>query len=233
VNGAQVGLVPAAWPTRREFPAALAAPPAPAPAPAPLPPVTRTLATMPAATDAGPRPYAVAFKDAPIEPAVATTAVPPAAAAPRAATPGPSEPAPRPYAIAFLNEPAGRLAGPAAATPRKPGPAPRAGSLVLLDASGQADRVRSLRTRLSQLGWSAGAASVPQVAPVTTRTVVRFPAWRFRVAQALARTLPGPTQLQSCGRTCNFIQVLFGADVRGWRLAPGRLDAHQGARLRQ
>jgi hypothetical protein len=137
-----------------------------------------------------------------------------------------SETGPRPYSIAFLDDPARPAAAPST-TPRKAGPAPRAGSLVLLDASGRADRVRSIRTRLSQLGWSA-SGSVARVAPVASRTVIRFPTWRLRVAQALARTLPGPARLQTCGRSCNFIQVLFGADVSRWRFAPGAVKDTRG-----
>jgi hypothetical protein len=230
-NVAEVKLVPAAWPAHPEA----ARPLAPLPAPRPETPRPASAPSITVATDAGPRPYAIAFKAEPARPTAmaAPPPVSPTSPASPTATPGAAASAPRPYAVAFLNEPGAPPQPPVvAAAARKPAAAPRPGSLVLLDASGQPDRVRNLKTRLTQLGWSAGA-SVPQVAPAATRTVVRFPEWRSRVAQALARTLPGPTQLQSCGRTCNFIQVLFGADVRHWRFAPGRLDAHQGARLNQ
>jgi hypothetical protein len=123
---------------------------------------------------------------------------------------------PWPYAVAFkadLAEPPLKPASFSAPPPRRPG------SLVLLDASGQALRVRSVKTRLTQLGWSAGGP-VAQVAPPAPHSIIRYPAWRQRVAQALARTLPGPVSLESCGRACSVIQVVFGADVRRWRLTP-------------
>jgi hypothetical protein len=145
---------------------------------------------------------------------------PPSPAMAATVAPSASQTAPRPYAVAFKAEISGLLSTAVETMARpKPKPAPRAGWLVLLDASGQAARVRSLRARLSQLGWSAGG-SISRVAPVAPGSVIRFPAWRSRVAQALARTLPGPVRLETCGRACTGIQVLFGADVRRWRIAP-------------
>lgn len=125
---------------------------------------------------------------------------------------------PRPYAVAFKDlQPApqsARSASPAA--PSGTRTAKRAPSLMFVDASGHPSRVHGIKAGLSRLGWSAGGPAARTDA-VLQRSIVRFPSSRMQLAQALARSLPGPVQLQNCGRTCGGVQVLFGADVSRWR----------------
>lgn len=206
---------PARDPTTLATAAPAARPLAPPP-PAPVEPITPQLARAnaiepaPATREVVERPlvYAAADVAGLVRTAWPTAIVPPRSAAP---SPEPLPGGPRPYAVAF-----GDIADNLPAPPRAS--APRPGSLVLLDASGQADRVHSLRMRLRHLGWSPGGPVSP-LAAASPRTTIRYPDKRARIARALARTLPVPAQLETCGRACNFILVTFGTDVSRPRYA--------------
>lgn len=124
---------------------------------------------------------------------------------------------PPPYAVAFKSQPTPSARSGSPAAPSRAKPAKRTPSLMFVDASGHPSRVHGIKAGLSRLGWSA-EGPVARTDAVLQRSIVRFPSSRMQLAQALARSLPGPVQLQNCGRACGGVQVLFVADVSRWRL---------------
>lgn len=90
-------------------------------------------------------------------------------------------------------------------------------TVLLIDASGDAPTAELVRARLKRLGWSASPLIAGQ--SVQRTTVIRYPPAKARVARALAGTLPGPSELQTCDTPCALIVVTLSADVRRWPLA--------------
>lgn len=87
--------------------------------------------------------------------------------------------------------------------------------LLVSNASGRAGADAEVRGALAARGWTAkiDVASKPTA---TTRIV--YPPVFENVAQALARTLPGPAQLTACQDGCTGLRLLLGADVSRWKL---------------
>ena len=114
------------------------------------------------------------------------------------------------------------MATPAAAA-TSPGPETQAKrskwspTVLLIDASGDAPTAELVRARLKRQGWSASPLMAGH--PVQGTTAIRYPPAKARVARALARTLPGPSELQTCDTPCALIVVTLSADVRRWPLA--------------
>lgn len=100
--------------------------------------------------------------------------------------------------------------------------------VALLDGAGDASAAERLRRYLSGLKWSAGPV-IDRVGQTLTRTVIRYPETRARLAKALARSLPGPVTLSACATRCGALQILLGSDVRHWRTsAPSPSNPRRG-----
>lgn len=100
--------------------------------------------------------------------------------------------------------------------PRTPAPAVTIAALprlTIADASGRKDGGESIRGRLSDLGWTTPAGSLPNAAPVA-HTTIRFRSDRAQAAHALARTLPNGAQLIDCGATCDQFELVLGQDAK-------------------
>jgi len=91
--------------------------------------------------------------------------------------------------------------------------------LRIVNATGHVYRAEPIRASLAGLGWSAPRWAMAQARP-QTRTVIIYPPSRLAVAKALARTLPGSTRLAACTNGCAGLQLVLGADARGWKPLP-------------
>jgi len=95
------------------------------------------------------------------------------------------------------------------------------------NATGQAQGADPVKARLAVAGWTV--TRTPRVeswrAAVST---VAYPTGVFRVARALARSLPYPVTLRPCP-DCVQLQVLVGADaLRGRAFSMRNVEARRG-----
>jgi tetratricopeptide (TPR) repeat protein len=148
----------------------------------------------------------------------------------------PTSPAPAPTAVAQLQSPARtpaaptnhiRVVAPGVLALELPGgsqqaklipPAFTGHALVLIDASGRRGGGEAIRTQLASLGWTT-PKSVSAQSPRQAQTTISYQASYEAAAKALARTLPGPVQMQSCTLGCDSIRVTLGADALKWKFA--------------
>jgi tetratricopeptide (TPR) repeat protein len=91
-------------------------------------------------------------------------------------------------------------------------------ALVLVNASGRRGGGDAVRTQLASLGWTT-PKSLSGQGPRQVQTTISYLASYEAAAKALARTLPGPVQLQSCTAGCDSIRVTLGADALKWKFA--------------
>lgn len=173
-------------------------------------------------------------------PASAWPLVPPNAPEPPRTAPAPRASASiqpvaalHPEAAAFFIR-TGGIAVPQASDPASPTPvpvsdapalAPIAPGVTLITAAGDGAVAERLRRYLSGLKWSAGPV-INRVGHTPTRTVVRYPEGRGRLARALARSLPGPVALSACETRCGSLKILLGSDVRLWRTSAAAYVPH-------
>ena len=73
-----------------------------------------------------------------------------------------------------------------------------------------------MRTQLASLGWTAPRAAVADAQP-RAQSEIRYPAANRLAAEALARSLPAPVRLVSCGVDCQGLQLIVGTDLAGWK----------------
>jgi hypothetical protein len=170
--------------------------------PQPVPPVRQA------------RPLQLARAEAPARAAAAGKA-PSSAPVARTAAAAPSAPfriatAPPPRALITSGAPVPLRQYAAAATPGVRPP------LRIVNASGEIRRAEPIRSSLASLGWSAPRWAVMDTR-VQARSVIYYPASRLAVARALASTLPGSTRLVVCNNRCAGLQLVLGADARGWK----------------
>jgi len=89
--------------------------------------------------------------------------------------------------------------------------------LTIVDASGQRDGGKPVRSYLSGLGWSLAKGEDPKM-PTRTQTVIVYREPMIAVAKALARTLSLPMRL-TVSNDVQGLQLVLGGDISATKFA--------------
>lgn len=94
------------------------------------------------------------------------------------------------------------------------------------NATGKAEGADRIKAHLTLTGWTVARTSRLEPKRVAVSNVV-YPAGVFRVAKALARSLPYPVKLKACA-DCSQLQVLVGQDALPGLSAARAVDTRRG-----
>ncbi len=95
----------------------------------------------------------------------------------------------------------------------------------ITNATGRPQGADVVRTRLAHAGWSV---ATPRATPARlAASTVSYPPVTFRIAKALARSLPYPVRLKACA-DCSQLRLLVGQDALTRTVAVRNVEPRRG-----